>query len=43
MLFTAGIQNLTNGLYFEHFQTAPAPGRSFVFGTTIEAFNLLRK
>jgi outer membrane receptor protein involved in Fe transport len=43
MLFTAGIQNLTNGLYFEHFQTAPAPGRSVVFGTTLEAFNVLRK
>ena len=42
VLLTAGIQNLTNGLYFEHFQTAPAPGRSVVFGTTIEAFNLLR-
>lgn len=43
MLFIAGVQNLTSHLYFEHFQTAPAPGRSFVFGTTIEAFNLLRK
>jgi outer membrane receptor protein involved in Fe transport len=43
MLFTIGVQNLTSRLYFEHFQTAPAPGRSFVFGTTIEAFNLLRK
>ncbi len=43
MLFTVGVQNLTNRLYFEHFQTAPAPGRSIVFGTTIEAFNLLHK
>ena len=41
--FTLGIENLTNRLYFEHFQTAPAPGRSVVFGTTIELFNLLRK
>ena len=43
MLFTIGIQNLTNRLYFEHFQTAPAPGRAVVFGTTLEAFNLLHK
>jgi outer membrane receptor protein involved in Fe transport len=43
MLFTIGVQNLTNRLYFEHFQTAPAPGRAVVFGTTLEAFNLLRK
>jgi hemoglobin/transferrin/lactoferrin receptor protein len=41
--FTFGIENLANRLYFEHFQTAPAPGRSFVFGTTLEFFNLLRK
>jgi outer membrane receptor protein involved in Fe transport len=34
--FTVGLENLTNRLYFEHFQTAPAPGRSVVFGTTIE-------
>ncbi|HEY6802019.1 MAG TPA: TonB-dependent receptor [Pyrinomonadaceae bacterium] len=43
MLFTIGVQNLTNRFYFEHFQTAPAPGRSFVFGTTLEIFNLLQK
>jgi hemoglobin/transferrin/lactoferrin receptor protein len=41
--FTLGVENLTNRFYFEHFQTAPAPGRSIVFGTTIEFFNLLRK
>jgi outer membrane receptor protein involved in Fe transport len=41
--FTVGIENLTNRLYFEQFQTAPAPGRSLVFGTTLELFNLLRK
>lgn len=41
--FTLGIENVTNRLYFEHFQTAPAPGRSVVIGTTIEFFNLLRK
>ena len=43
MLFTIGVHNLTNRLYFEQFQTAPAPGRAFVFGTTLEVFNLLRK
>jgi outer membrane receptor protein involved in Fe transport len=41
--FTVGVENLANRLYFEQFQTAPAPGRSLVFGTTIELFNLLRK
>ena len=40
--FTLGINNLTDRFYFEHFQTAPAPGRSFVFGTTLEILNLLR-
>lgn len=39
----AGIDNITDKLYWEHFQTAPAPGRSFLFGFTIEAFNLLKK
>jgi|SRR5215216_86206 len=39
--FTIGLDNLTNRLFFEHFQTAPAPGRSFVFGTTVELLNLL--
>jgi outer membrane receptor protein involved in Fe transport len=41
--FTIGLDNLTNRFYFEHFQTAPASGRSVVFGMTIEFFNLLRK
>jgi outer membrane receptor protein involved in Fe transport len=41
--FTVGIDNLTNRLYFEHFQSAPAPGRAFVFGFTTEFFNLLKK
>lgn len=41
--FTLGVENLTNRFYFEHFQNAPAPGRSIVIGTTIELFNLLRK
>lgn len=37
----AGIDNLTDKLYWEQFQNAPAPGRSFVFGFTTEFFNLL--
>lgn len=41
--FTLGLENLTDRLYFEHFQTAPAPGRSFVFGLTLDLFDLLRK
>ncbi len=41
--FNAGIDNITDKLYWEHFQNAPAPGRSFVFGFTIEAFNLLKR
>src|SRR6185436_15370729 len=40
IMFTVGLENLTNRLYFEQFQTAPAPGRSVVFGTTVE---LIRK
>ena len=40
---TAGIDNLNDKFFFEHFNTAPAPGRSFVFGFTTEIFNLLRK
>ena len=40
-LFTFGIENLTNRLYFEHFHTAPAPGRSLVFGTTLDLADLL--
>jgi outer membrane receptor protein involved in Fe transport len=41
VMFTVGLENLTNRLYFEHFYTAPARGRSFVFGTTVELLNLL--
>jgi len=41
--FNAGVENLANSLYFEHFQTAPAPGRSIVFGMTLEFFNLLKR
>lgn len=43
MTISLGMENLTNRLYFEHFQTAPAPGRSVVFGTTLEFFNLSGK
>ncbi len=39
----AGIDNLADSLFWEHFQTAPSPGRSFVVGTTIEIFNFLKK
>lgn len=40
--FIVGVDNLTNRFYFEHFQTAPAPGRSFVFGTALEFFDVFR-
>lgn len=43
MSFTVGIDNLTNLLYWEHFQPSPAPGRSFIFGFTTEFFNLLKR
>jgi hemoglobin/transferrin/lactoferrin receptor protein len=42
VFLTFGVDNITNRLYFEPFQTAPAPGRSFIFGTTIDVFDLLR-
>lgn len=41
MLLTFGVENLTNRFYFEHFQNAPAPGRSFVFGMTLDFLRLL--
>ncbi len=41
--FSVGAENLTDHFYFEHFQNAPAPGRSVVFGLTVELFDLLRK
>ncbi|HEX7312575.1 MAG TPA: TonB-dependent receptor [Pyrinomonadaceae bacterium] len=37
-LFTFGVENLTNSFYFERFQTAPAPGRTYVFGVTLDFF-----
>lgn len=42
MTFSFGIDNLTDRLYFDPFQTAPAPGRSFTFGVSFDSFNLLR-
>lgn len=39
----AGIQNFTDRLFWEQFQNAPAPGRSYIFGFTTEFFNLLGK
>jgi len=38
-----GVDNLTNRLYFEPFQNAPSPGRSFVFGVTLDFANLLSR
>ncbi len=43
MSLNAGVDNLTDKLFFEHFQNSPAPGRSFVFGFTTELFNLFKK
>jgi outer membrane receptor protein involved in Fe transport len=43
MLFTFGVDNLADRLYFEHFQNAPAPGRSFIFGVTMDFSNLLKR
>jgi outer membrane receptor protein involved in Fe transport len=43
VVLTFGVDNLTDRLYFKPFQTAPAPGRSFIFGTTIDVFDLLRR
>jgi outer membrane receptor protein involved in Fe transport len=43
LFLTVGVDNLTDRLYFESFQTAPAPGRSVTFGATIDFFDLLRR
>ncbi len=37
-----GVDNISNRLYFDPFQTAPAPGRSYLIGLTLEGFDLLR-
>lgn len=41
--FVCGVDNLTDRFYFENFQSAPAPGRSLVFGLTLDLANLLRR
>ena len=41
--FNVAVENVADRLYFEHFQTAPAPGRSVIFGMTIEVFDLLKR
>jgi outer membrane receptor protein involved in Fe transport len=41
--FTVGVDNLADKLYWEHFSNAPAPGRAFVFGVTLDFMNLLKK
>lgn len=43
MQFTVGIDNLSDLLYWEHFQNSPAPGRAFVFGVTLDFMNLLKR
>lgn len=43
LFLAASVDNLANRLYFEPFQTAPAPGRSYLFGLTLDGFNLLRQ
>jgi outer membrane receptor protein involved in Fe transport len=40
--FNAGIDNIADRTFWEHFQNAPAPGRSFVFGMTTEIFSLFK-
>jgi len=41
--FTFGVDNITDQLYFEPFQTPPAPGRSLVASTTLDLFDLLQR
>lgn len=43
MSLTFGVDNLTDRLYFQPFQAAPAPGRSFIFGITMDSFDLLHR
>ena len=43
MSLSFGVDNLTDQLYFQPFQTAPAPGRSAVFGVTLDLFDLFRR
>lgn len=41
MVFSVGVENVGDRLYFDHFQNAPAAGRGLIFGVTIETKNLL--
>ncbi|HKP10689.1 MAG TPA: TonB-dependent receptor, partial [Blastocatellia bacterium] len=41
--FVFGVDNLTDRFYFEQFQNAPAPGRSFVFGVTTDFVNRFKR
>jgi hemoglobin/transferrin/lactoferrin receptor protein len=43
VMVTAAVENLTDRLYFEQFLNAPAPGRSFVFGLSLDFINLLSR
>lgn len=43
MTFSVSVENLTDRFYFEHFTSAPAMGRTVVFGITTDFFNLLRR
>lgn len=40
VLVSGGVDNIGNRLYFDPFQTAPAAGRTFLAGITIEGFDL---
>jgi outer membrane receptor protein involved in Fe transport len=40
--FNVGVDNIADKLFWEHFQNAPAPGRSLVFGITTEIFNFIK-
>ncbi len=42
MTVTVGVENLTNRLYFQLFQPAPSPGRSFSFGVTYDFSKLFK-
>jgi outer membrane receptor protein involved in Fe transport len=42
-VISVGVENLTDRLFFEHFQTAPAPGRSLTVGLTLDLTNLLSR
>lgn len=43
LMLTASIDNLTNELFYEHYQYAPAPGRSLRLGVSMDLSNLLER